>query len=239
MTGERHNSAEEIEKAKNGDEKTLEKVICSNMGLVKSIASRFERADLEREDLIQIGVVGMIKAVRNFDPSFGCAFSTYAVPMIAGEIKRFLRDDGMIKVSRVIKRNAAEISRFRNDFAARTGREPDIAEISEGTGITREDAVVAMEAAMPVISMSEPDEDETNEFFSEENVGEDETEEIFDRIALRDAVSRLSDDEKTLIKLRYFHGLTQKRTAQILKRNQVFVSREEKKIMEKLRSFMT
>ena len=238
---DRHNSAEELLAAKNGDEKKLAEIVESNMGLVKSIALKFLRRGVsngtEYEDLVQIGTIGMIKAVKNFDPSYECLFSTYAVPMITGEIKRFLRDDGLIKVSRGIKRNAALIAQFKNDFSVVHGREPDIDEISEKTGITLEDIIIAEEASMQVMSLCTPDDSE-NTLSPEERIGEDIMEDVFDKLALNEAVSKLSEHEKLLVKLRFYHGLTQKAAADILKTTQVSVSREEKKIIEKLRKLM-
>jgi len=235
---DRHNSHEELAAAKNGDEGKLSEIVEANMGLVKSIALKFIGRGInggtEYEDLVQIGTIGMIKAVKNFDPSYGCLFSTYAVPMIMGEIKRFLRDDGIIKVSRTVKQNGNTVSAFKNEYSQKHGREPNINEISSATGLSAEDILIAEESQMQIMSLSFSS-DDGDGLSIEDRIGDDSMENAFERIALRDAVDKLEEKEKQLISLRYFHGLTQKATADIMHRTQVSVSREEKKIIEKLR----
>ncbi|MEA4832183.1 MAG: sigma-70 family RNA polymerase sigma factor [Oscillospiraceae bacterium] len=231
------NSAEAIKAAQSGDNEMLSKITESNMGLVKSIAQRFCGRGAEYEDLVQIGAVGMIKAIRNFSPDFGCAFSTYAVPLIAGEIKRFLRDDGLVKISRTTKSNASIIARFTKDFQNAYGREPTMPEIIEGTAISEEDAVCAIEASRPVLSINEKRGDD-DDFTLEDVIGDDSLSEVVDSIALSEAISLLSDDEKLIIRLRYFKGLTQQQCAKLLDSTQVRISRAEKKIIEKLKRNM-
>ena len=233
----KNDNLELIKRCRDGDEQALEELIQNNLALVRSLVYRFADRGIELEDLMQIGTIGMIKAVKNFDPSYDCLFSTYAVPMITGEIKRFLRDDGLIKVSRNIKRNGAVIAQFKNDFSQVNGREPDMDEISEKTGLMIEDIIIAEEASLQVMSLSAPDDGESG-LSPEERIGEDIMEDVFDKLALNEAVAKLSENERLLIKLRFYHGLTQKAAADILKTTQVSVSREEKKIIGKLRKLM-
>ena len=153
MQTEHVNDYNIILSAQKGNESAMETIIQSNIGLVKSIAKRFIDRGVEYDDLVQIGTIGMIKAVRKFDTSYNTVFSTYAVPMIIGEIKRFLRDDGIIKISRTAKKNALSISRYREEFISSYGREPTIDEIITKLEITGEDAVFALEAAQPICSI--------------------------------------------------------------------------------------
>ncbi len=226
-----------IDLAQSGDTAALEKLITQNMGLVKNIARRFVGRGTEYEDLVQIGSIGMIKAARSFDRSFGTVFSTYAVPLIIGEIRRFLRDDGMIKVSRDVRKRGTEIMREKEAFAAKYGREPKISELSELTGVSPEDIVYALDAVCPVYSIHETlgndDDGATLESFISSD--EDEIEKTTDRLALIGAVEGLDDVSKNIIRLRFFRELSQQQTAKILGLTQVKVSREEKKIFEKLR----
>jgi len=227
------NDPETIHRAKEGNERAMEALIGSNLGLVKSIALRFTGRGADLEDLIQIGTVGMIKAVIGFDPEKECRFTTYAVPLIIGEIKRFLRDDGWIKIGREAKQNAAQIFRFSEDYEKKNGRAPTLEEIREKTGLSDEKIVFAMEASRPAISLYQ--EDEETGFSPEGMIGEDPIEDAVGKIALRQAVDSLPEGEKKLIHLRYFKNLTQEQTARLLGITQVRVSREEKKILKKLR----
>ena len=227
-----------ISLAQSGDRDALEQLITQNMGLVKNIARRFVGRGTEYEDLVQIGSIGMIKAAKSFDHSYGTVFSTYAVPLIIGEIRRFLRDDGMIKVSRDIRKRGTEIMREKEAFAAEHGREPKISELCELTGATSEEIVYALDAVCPVYSINETlgsgdDEGATLESFISSD--SDEIEKTTDRLALIGAVEGLDDMSKNIIRLRFFRELSQQQTAKILGLTQVKVSREEKKIFEKLR----
>lgn len=227
------NDPETVARAKNGDRDAMDAVVESNMGLVRSIAVRFNGRGVEQDDLMQLGAIGLIKAICGFDPSFGCSFSTYAVPLIMGEIKRYLRDDGIIKISRTVKRNAALIRRFCDEYMHDNSREPTVDEISEGCGIAHEDIVIALDAARPMLSLCSSGDDDTGTL--EEIVGEDVIEKRFEDIALRQAIEKLDRRDKLLIKLRYYRGLTQQKTAELLGMSQVKVSREERRIQEKLR----
>lgn len=223
--------------AKSGDKNALESLLCENAGLIKSVALRFQGRGQDAEDLIQIGSIGMMKAVRGFDESFGVAFSTYAVHMVTGELKRFLRDDGLIKISRDIKRRGYILFRAGEEFSAKHGREPKISELCEMCGMTYEEVVTALEAMTPTVSLQEKLGDEDSASF-EELIGDDKSDEITDKLALGEALKNLSGEEQTLIYLRYYRGLTQSESAKRLGMTQVKVSRKEKKIIEKLRKEM-
>lgn len=161
-----------LKKAQAGDEKAFEEIISSNMGLVKRIALKFTDRGVDFEDLVQIGAIGMIKAVRSFDFSYECVFSTYAVPLILGEIRRFLRDDGMIKVSRQTKRQGIEILRQKEAFIKAHAREPKLTELAELCGISSEELVYALDAVNPVHSLNESvgdDEGELGDFVADKN----------------------------------------------------------------------
>jgi RNA polymerase sporulation-specific sigma factor len=208
-----------------------------NTGLIWSVARRFIGRGADSDDLFQLGCLGFIKAVEGFDPEFGTQFSTYAVPKIAGEIRRFLRDDGAIKVSRSIKEQSAAIKTARSHLLTALGREPTLMEISRQTGFSPEEIALAENAtAGPESIHKEVGEDG----FSLENILSDtESEEnLVEKIALRQAIERLGEREQMVIRLRYFHGLTQERTSRVLSVSQVQVSRIEKKALQRLREFL-
>ncbi len=221
-------------KAKEGDSEALSLILHENAGLIKSIALRFCGRGQEPEDLIQIGTIGMIKAVKGFDDSFGTAFSTYAVHMVAGELKRFLRDDGLIKISRDIKRRGYALYKAGEEFMAKNGREPKISELCESCGFSREETITALEAMSPTVSLQEKLGDDDS-MSLEDLVGVCEDEELTDRLALSEAIDKLLPEERLLIKLRFYSGMTQSESAKRLGMTQVKVSRREKKIIEKLR----
>ena len=220
-----------------GDREASERLVTENSGLVWSVARRFFGRGAEPDDLYQLGCLGFLKAVEGFDPEFGTQFSTYAVPKIAGEIRRFLRDDGAVKVSRTLKEQSATIKSTRNRLTAALGREPTIQEISRQTGFTPEEIAMAETATAATESIQKETGDEG---FSLENILTDtESEErMVEKIALRQAVSALGERERTVIQLRYFHGLTQQRVAKVLCVSQVQVSRIEKKAVEQLRQLL-
>ena len=229
-----------IMRAQSEDEETsmlaLEAIIEENMGLVRSIALRFRDRGTDYEDLVQIGTIGMMKAVRSFDPGREVVFSTYAVPLIMGEIKRHLRDDGPVKVSRVYKKLSAELGRARNKILTDEGREPSISELAQICGISVEDAAVALETVNPIASLSETfGEDEKLTLESQLASTDREIERLNDKIALSQAISRLPRDWQKIITLRYYRNLTQQQVANIMGLSQVKVSREEKKILAVLR----
>ncbi len=229
-----------IEQAQSGEEGdsmlALEELIEENSGLVRSIAYRFRDRGCELDDLIQIGTIGMIKAVRSFSLERGTAFSTYAVPLIMGEIKRHLRDDGLIKVSRAYKKLSQELAVARNRIITDEGRDPSIAELAEICGISTEDAAIAFESASPVASLSETyGDDEKLTLESQLPSDDNEIERLTDKIALSQAISKMPPDWQKLVLLRYFRNMTQIQVASALGYSQVKVSREEKKILEFLR----
>lgn len=229
------NTKERIERAQNGSEEELSLLVSENIALVKSIAKRFVDRGADFEDLVQIGAIGLIRAIRGYDPDYGTALSTYAVPMISGEIKRFLRDDGMLKVGREVKTNAARVKRFISEFEAREGRSPTTSEVSLALELSDEDIIFALEATQTLAALEWEDADGE---YHELAVPFDEENENIDRIALKEALEKLSPDEEKIIRLRYFKGLTQQKTAEILGLTQVKVSRDEKKICIKLKSLL-
>ncbi|MBE6688168.1 MAG: sigma-70 family RNA polymerase sigma factor [Ruminococcaceae bacterium] len=231
------NDYKAINAARNGDEAALAQIIESNLGLVRRLAVRFTDRGTEYEDLVQIGTIGMIKAIRKFDISYNTAFSTYAVPMIIGEIKRFLRDDGIIKIGRTAKKNASDIAHFCHEYRNANGCEPTIDEIITSLGLTKEDAVFALEATQPVSSIYRNDDDDSPGV--EDIVGEqDEIEKLCDNLSLRESLSQLEASERMLITLRYFKNLTQQQTAKVMGCSQVKISREEKRIFQKLKKYL-
>lgn len=239
MTGTYEQNAELLRLAKAGDADAMDRLILCNMGLVKSIALRFRDRGTEYEDLVQIGTIGMIKAVRSFRFEYGTVFSTYAVPLIIGEIRRHLRDDGIIKVGRGIRKTGTEVMRERERFIREAGREPRLKELAERCGLSVEEMVFAWEAVSPVRSLSEP-QGEEGDMTLESTLadGEDEIERSVDRIALRQALGELEPMQRQIVILRYFRELSQQQTGAILGLTQVKVSREEKKIMQRLRELL-
>jgi len=221
--------------ARDGDASALAALVQDNMGLVKSLALRFRDRGTELEDLIQIGTIGLIKAIRGYDMDYGTRFSTYAVPLICGEIKKHLRDDGMIKVSREIKRRSALLCREKQRILTETGTEPKISELAKISGMTVEEAVRALDATAAVTSLYDSGEGELS---PEETLWVDNVAGFSESLALRQAVHNLPQTERQIVILRYFRGMSQARVAQCLGLTQVKVSRMEKKIMEKLRKEM-
>lgn len=227
-----------IRKAQNGDNAATEMLVQENAGLIWAVTRRFLGRGTEAEDLYQLGCLGFLKAVDGFDLSYGTQFSTYAVPKISGEIRRFLRDDGAVKVSRSLKEQAAVIRTVRNQLTSALGRDPTVGEISRQTGFSPEEIALAETATSATESIQKETGDEG---FSLENILTDtESEEkMVEKIALRQAIAALPEREATVIRLRYFHGLTQQRVAKVLDVSQVQVSRIEKKAIGLLRDMMS
>ena len=226
-----------LEEARRGDNEACTRLIEENGGLIWSVVRRYYGRGAEPEDLYQLGCLGFLKAVRGFDPAFGCQFSTYAVPKIAGEIRRFLRDDGAVKVSRGLKERAGAVRAARERLAARLGREPALSELAAETGLEPEEIAAAQEAGLPVASLQS----ETGEGLTLESVlGDGGMEEgIVEREALRSAVAALPERERRVILLRYYRGMTQEGAARILGVSQVQVSRIERRAVEQLRRKLT
>lgn len=218
-----------------------ERLVEANVGLVRSIALRFRDRGVEFEDLMQIGTIGILKAIRSFDLSMGTSFSTYAVPLIFGEIRRHLRDEGLIKVGRYYKKLGATLMNERNRILSEEGREARVEELARLCSVSVEDAAAAIDAISPVVSLSDnvygeegmtlentiPDEDSSSDM-----------ERLCDRIALGQAVSKMPELWQKIVLLRYYRDMTQQQTAANLGLTQVKISREEKKIFEFLRSEM-
>ncbi|WP_251353557.1 RNA polymerase sporulation sigma factor SigF [Hominisplanchenecus murintestinalis] len=227
-----------IEKAHGGDKEARETLVEENMGLVYTIVRRFAGRGHEMEDLIQIGSIGLIKAIDKFNSAFDVKFSTYAVPMIAGEIKRFLRDDGMIKVSRSLKETAGKAYMVKEALEKKYGREPSLEEISEEIGASREDIVLAMESAAEVESLHKTIYQGDGNAISLMDKLEEQgnpNEELLNHMVLNDVIQTLHEEERMLIRLRYFEDKTQMEVARALGMSQVQVSRYERKILKKMR----
>lgn len=220
-----------------GDMVAKETLVKENTGLIWSVAHRFMGRGVEADDLYQLGCLGFIKAIDGFDLQYGTQFSTYAVPKIAGEIRRYLRDDGAVKISRGIKEQAVQIKSVRNRLTSVLGRDPTLQEISRQTGIAVEDIAIAESALASVESIHQCSGEDG---FALENILTDtDSEEVFlEKITLRQAVKKLPEREAKVINLRYFHGLTQERVARVLSVSQVQVSRIEKKAIARLREMV-
>lgn len=225
-----------LRKAKNGDETAKEILFVNNVPLIKSIIRRFKNKGVEYDDLYQIASIGFLKAVNNFDECVGVKFSTYAVPMIIGEIKRYMRDNGAIKVSRTLKILANKISRFIDEYHSAESTSPSIETIADKFGISAEEVVLALDSIKMPLSIFDKfdDEDESNELM---NVIPDgfEEEKLVTKIHLKTIVNELDEREKKLIFLRFFRDKTQSEIAESLGVSQVQVSRLENKIIDKMR----
>ncbi len=230
-------NSELLRKIKEGDKAALDLLVSRNLGLVKKIAQRFTGRGAEYEDLIQIGVIGMIKAARSFDFDFCTVFSTYAVPLIMGEIRRFLRDDGPIKVGRNTKRQGMLVMTAREKFIKEKGREPRISELAEITGIDAHEIVNSMEAVSAVQSLSEPIGGDDENLTLESSIADESCalDKITDKLALAEAIRKLPPLWREIITLRYFSDLSQSETGKRLGITQVKVSREEQKILTLLK----
>ena len=226
-----------ILRSQQGDQQASEQLVMENAGLIWSVAKRFLGRGTEADDLYQLGCLGFLKAVEGFDLNYGTQFSTYAVPKISGEIRRFLRDDGAVKVSRTVKEQSASIKIARAALTASLGREPSLTELSEKTGLTPEEIAFAEAATAATESIQRELGEEG--FALEQILTDTESEEIMvERISLRQAIARLPEKEKTVIQLRYFHSLTQERVAKVLGVSQVQVSRIEKRAIQSLRTLL-
>ena len=224
-----------LARAAGGDEAALDEVMRENAPLVCKIARTFLGRGCEFEDLCQIGSIGMLKAVRSFDASLGYAFSTYAVPLIVGEIRRFLRDDGTVKVSRRLKQNAAAVLRARERYIAEHGVEPHVGELAALCSLSDDEVTDALCAASPVRSLAEPIGGDDDLLLENVIAGEDEIAAQTERLALTEALGTLEPMHRRIVTLRYYRNMSQKDTAAALGLTQVKISREEKKIFAKLR----
>lgn len=225
-----------IRKAKMGDNQSKEILVKNNVLLIKSIVNRFRNKGVDYDDLFQLGSLGLLKAIYNFDEKFGVKFSTYAVPMIIGEIKRFLRDDGEIKVSRIIKMQAINISRFIENYVKENGVEPTVDEISKSLGIERQEVVFAIDSTKLTVSLYEPvnDGDDKTQTLIDKIPSNFTEDDYVDKLFLKKLISNLTPREQQIIHLRYFKDKTQGEVAKILGVSQVQVSRLENKILNNL-----
>lgn len=223
--------------AQNGDKSACEELLLSNNGLIWSIARRYFGRGVEADDLYQLGCLGFLKALEGYDADFGTQFSTYAVPKIAGEIRRFLRDDGTIKVSRSLKERAMAIKAARRRLEEKLLREPTLSELSAETGFPPEEIAEAETAVGATESIQRKSGEDGGTLEDVLTSGEME-EELVEKIALREAINRLPERERMVIHLRFFHALTQEKTAGIMGVSQVQISRIEKKALEALRGII-
>ena len=223
--------------AQHGDDSAREELVVRNMALVGSIVRGYLGRGAEYDDLMQIGSIGLIKAIDGYDAQFGVRFSTYAVPMISGEIKRFLRDDGIIKVSRSLKENALKIYRASESLKKSLGREPHISEIAEQTELDPEEIVHALEAVRSPISIYEPVyEDTGGNRLLLDTIAASGDDELIDKLLTGELISKLNDRERSIIYMRYFDDKTQSEIAKAIEVSQVQVSRLLNKALAKLRS---
>ena len=226
-----------LQTAQAGDREAAGRLIEENSGLIWSVARRFFGRGVDPDDLYQLGCVGFLKAIDGFDMSFGTKFSTYAVPKISGEIRRFLRDDGTVKVSRGIKEQAAQIRAARLSLEQRIGREPTLSELARETGLSPEDIAFAETATGPAESLQRENGDDG--FTLELVLGDYGAEEkLVEHVALRAAIEKLPDRERQVVALRYYHGLTQQNCAKVMRVSQVQISRLERRAVETLREIL-
>lgn len=225
-----------LDRAQNGDNDACQQVLTENVGLIWSIVKRYSGCGVDTDDLYQLGCIGFIKAVKGFDLTYGTQFSTYAVPKIAGEIRRFLRDDGSVKVGRSLREKGQTLFYTRERLRHTLGREPQLSELAQETGMTVEEVAAVELANGPLESLQQ----ETIDGLTlESTLGTDSPEEgMVEKIALREAIDSLPERERITILLRFFRGMTQEQTARILKVSQVQVSRLERKELAKLREIL-
>ena len=228
-------TVELIAAAQNGDEKAKEQLIVHNMPLIKSIAARYRNKMIEYDDLLQLGAMGLVKAINNFDVSFGVRFSTYAVPMIAGEIKRFIRDDGAIKVSRALKSTSLKIQQITSEYKQEHGDAPDVAYLADKLGVDPQEIVFAMDSSKYPVSIYEKFDDDNSQCVMDKLSDGENSDEMIDKMIIKDFIKSLPEREKTVIVLRYFKDKTQSEIAKILGVSQVQVSRIESKIISEMK----
>lgn len=224
-----------LKAARSGDRCACEQVLQENNGLIWSVVRRYYGRGVEPDDLYQLGCVGFLKAVQGFDPEYGTQFSTYAVPKIAGEIRRFLRDDGPVKVSRGLKERGNGIRGARNRLATELGREPTLSELALETGLAAEEIAAAETAIEPVVSLQAETGESGLTLEGLLSAGNEE-ERMVERLALREAIANLPERERQVLLLRYYRGMTQVNTARILGVSQVQISRLERRALDQLRS---
>lgn len=226
-------------RAKNGDKEAGELLVQENLGLVGSVVKRFENRGYDRDDLFQIGAIGLMKAIEKFDFSYEVRFSTYAVPLVTGEIRRFLRDDGMMKVSRSIKESGWRVKKSREKLEQKLGRSVTMQELADDTGLSKEEIALAIDATEEVTSIYQTIyQSDGSELYLVDKVADDapEEEELLNRLTVQQLIGMLDPKEQQIIRLRYFEGKTQCNVADTMGMTQVQVSRMEKKILQKMRA---
>lgn len=232
------NSIENIIKAQNGDEIAMSEMVENNNGLIWSVVKRFKDRGYELEDLYQIGAIGFIKSIKKFDMNYEVKLSTYAVPYIIGEIKRFIRDDGSIKVSRSLKELAAKIREIQEKYIKEKGKEITITEIAKELKISKEEVAVALDSLNPMVSIYDKvysDEEGGIGYIDKISNGIDESEQITNRISIKNIIDNLEERERKIILLRYYKNKTQMEVAKILGISQVQVSRIEKRVLSSMK----
>lgn len=225
-----------IERAQAGDKEASAALLENNSPLIKSIVRRYRNRGVEYDDLYQLGSIGLLKAIKNFSAEFGVKFSTYAVPMITGEIKRYLRDDGYIKVSRSTRATAYKIAQYVDEVKNSEGRSPTVDEIAVRFGLEPQEVVFAMDAVKQPVSIFDKGDDDQGQALYERLTDGDETDDAIDKMMIREFIGRLDERERKIIMLRYYKDRTQSEVAKELNVSQVQISRLETKIIEKLRS---
>ena len=232
------NKIQDITEAQNGNQNMMTKLIEENNGLIWSIVKRFKDRGYELEDLYQIGTIGFIKAIKRFDISFDVKLSTYAVPYILGEIKRFIRDDGSVKVSRSIKELAIKIREIQNRYLREKNEDISIDQIAKELKVSKEEVAIALDSMNPIISIydnSYNDEESGISFLETLSTKVDEAEQVVNKISIKELIQDLDDREKEIIMLRYYKNKTQMEVAKVLSISQVQVSRIEKRILSSMR----
>lgn len=236
LSGENYEGTlEKLARARNGDKQARDELTEENLPLVHYVVKRFRDRGVEYEDLVQYGCIGLLKAIDRFDGSYNVRFSTYAVPIIMGEVRRFLRDDGPVHISRTIHDNAVRVERFREKYVQEKGSEPTLSEIGEATQLNREDVLLAVNANHRVRSLSEPVNGES-ELRLMDVIGEERMNDVDSRLMLKKLLQELEPQERAIIIRRYFHAHTQSAIAKDMGISQVQVSRLEGKIIKQMRA---
>lgn len=229
-----------INQAKNGNELAKEKLVTENSPLIKSLIKRYINKGIEYDDLFQLGALGFIKAIYNYDENFNTRFSTYVVPMVIGEIKRFMRDDGSVKVSRAIKSQNIQINKFIDAFTKKEFRKPTYEEIAKHFSLDVSDVIFIIDSAkMPVSIYSPADDSENKNMLLLDKYARDESDEMIDNIVLKEVMQKLDERDKQIIILRFYRDKTQSEIAKVMGVSQVQVSRLENKVIEKMRKAIT
>lgn len=224
-----------IDRAKSGDEEAKSTLITENMPLIKSIVKRYGNVHVEYEDLMQLGAMGLVKAVNNFDAAYNVKFSTYAVPMIAGEIKRFIRDDGAVKVSRALKTLSMKLHAYIDDYVQANGENPTLDKLAQIFGTDKQEIVFALDSNKYPLSIYEKFDEESSGSIIDRLPAKGNGDELIDNILLNELLDELPAREKTIIKLRYYKDMTQSEIAKIMGVSQVQISRIESKVISKMR----